>query len=121
VLIPQIIFGGPIINTKDNAVVDAISRFMITKWTWRGLGSTVGIDNVPAKPVELAGFGPEQAAQLAAGNRNLLPQDDGLYYRPPIAPDFEFAPFVYLAILCVFIILTLCLVAYFQRRKDIVR
>jgi ABC-type multidrug transport system ATPase subunit/pSer/pThr/pTyr-binding forkhead associated (FHA) protein len=123
VLIPQIIFGGPIINTKDNAVVDAISRFMVTKWTWKSLGSTVGIDNVPAKPVELAGFSPEQIQQLTAtgANPNLIQRDGLLFYKPPIAPDFEFTPLVYLAILCIFIILSLCLVAFFQRRKDIVR
>jgi ABC-type multidrug transport system ATPase subunit/pSer/pThr/pTyr-binding forkhead associated (FHA) protein len=121
VLIPQIIFGGPIINTKDNAIVDAISRFMITKWTWRGLGSTVGIDNVPPKPVELAGFSPEQVQQMAATNPNMVSRDGELFYLPPIAPDFQYRPYVYLAILCIFIILTLCLVAYFQRRKDIVR
>lgn len=122
VLIPQIIFGGPIINTKDSPIVDAISRFMITKWTWRGLGSTVGIDNVPAKPVELAGFSPEQIQQLAnSSNPNIIERAGDLFYKPPILPDFEFAPFVYLAILCIFIVLTLCLVAFFQRRKDIVR
>ena len=31
------------------------------------------------------------------------------------------APFVYLGFLGIFIILSLCLVAFFQRRKDIVR
>ena len=122
VLIPQIIFGGPIINTKDSPIVDAISRFMITKWTWRGLGSTVGIDNIPAKPVELAGFSPEQIQQLAnSSNPNMIERAGGLFYKPPILPDCEFAPCVYLAILCIFIVLTLCLVAFFQRRKDIVR
>ncbi len=123
VLIPQIIFGGPIINTKDSAVVDVISRFMVTKWTWKSLGSTVGIDNVPAKPVELNGFSGAEVQQLLATtkNPNLFQQAEALFYKPPIAPDFEFTPFVYLGFLGIFIILSLCLVAFFQRRKDIVR
>ena len=123
VLIPQIIFGGPIINVKDSPVVDVISRFMITKWTWKSLGSTVNIDNVPAKPVQLEGFSTAEIEQLLATstNTNLFRQGEALFYKPPIAPDFEFTPFVYLGILSVFIILSLCLVAFFQRRKDIVR
>lgn len=122
VLIPQMIFGGPIVNTKDDRLVDAISRLMVTKWTWRSLGATVNIDNVPAKPVELAGFSPEQIQQLAAGgNPNLISRDGGLFYNAPISPEFEYAPYVYLAILAVFIIVSLCLVAIFLRRKDIVR
>jgi hypothetical protein len=123
VLIPQMIFGGPIVNTRDDRLVDAISRLMVTKWTWKSLGSTVGIDNVPAKPVELAGFSAAEIQQLTATstNPNLVQRDGLLFFKAPIAPEFEFTPFVYLAILCVFIILSLCLVAFFLRRKDIVR
>ena len=122
-LIPQIIFGGPIINTRDNALVDVLSRFMITKWTWKSLGSTVGIDNIPAKPVQLAGFNQNEIQQLITNstNANLIQRGEELFYRPPITPTFEFTPIVYLAILSIFIILSLCLVAFFQRRKDIVR
>jgi hypothetical protein len=123
VLIPQIIFGGPLISTGGNIVVRAISQLMVTKWTWRALGSTLGVDDVPTQPVELQGFRPDQITQLIQSNTNpnILARGGDLFYKPPVGADFNFIPPVYLFVLGIFIIISLILVAVFLRRKDIVR
>ena len=79
-----------------------------------GLASTGALTMIRASMAPAGTWG-------TSTNTNLFRQGEALFYKPPIAPDFEFTPFVYLGILSVFIILSLCLVAFFQRRKDIVR
>lgn len=123
-LIPQIIFGGPLIGSGSNIVVATISHLTVTKWTWKALGATVGIDHIPTQPVEMRGFTAAQVAQLAFQNTNpniLTTVPDALYYRPPVGEDFNLFPPFYLFILCIFIVITLALVAFFLRRKDHVR
>ena len=123
VLIPQIIFGGPLISTGGNVIVRGISQLMVTKWTWRSLGSTLRIDDVPIQPVELQGFTAQQIAQLTqqSNNPNILNRGGALFYQAQVGADFNFIPPVYLFILGFFIVTSLALVAIFQRRKDIVR
>jgi ABC-type multidrug transport system ATPase subunit/pSer/pThr/pTyr-binding forkhead associated (FHA) protein len=123
VLIPQIIFGGPLINTGGNFVVQGIAQLMVTKWTWRALGSTLRIDDVPVQPVRLDGFEPQQIAQLTQQNTNpnIVNRDGVLYYIASVGRDFNFIPPVYLFILGFFIVVSLALVAVFLRRKDTVR
>ncbi len=123
VLIPQIIFGGPLINTGGNFVVRGISQLMVTKWTWRALGSTLRLDNVPVQPVRLDGFDQAQIAQLTQQNTNpnIVNRDGLLYYIAEVGRDFNFIPPVYLFILVFFIVVSLALVAVFLRRKDVVR
>lgn len=123
VLIPQIIFGGPLINTGGNFLVQWISQLMVTKWTWRSLGSTLRIDDVPVQPVRLDGFEAAQIAQLTQQNTNpnIVNRDGVLYYIAEVGNDFNFIPPVYLFILGFFIIVSLVLVAVFLRRKDTVR
>jgi len=123
VLIPQIIFGGPLISTGGNFVVRGISQLMVTKWTWRSLGSTLRIDDVPTQPVELQGFTAQQIAQLTqqSTNPNILNRGGALFYQAQVGADFNFIPPVYLFILGIFIITSFAMAAIFQRRKDIVR
>ena len=125
VLIPQIIFGGPLIGAGSNIIVATISHFMVTKWTWKALGATVNTDKIPTQPVELQGFRPEQIAQLAAQNTNpnIVNTGGRLYYQAPVGNDFGAVgyTFVYLLVLALFIVVSLTLVAYFLRRKDRVR
>ncbi len=123
VLIPQIIFGGPLIGAGGNVVVQGIAQLMVTKWTWRTLGSILGIDRIPTQPVELQGFPPEQIAQLIRQNTNpnIIVTDGTLFYRARVGQDFNLPFPVYLSILGFFIVICLALVAVFQRRKDIVR
>ncbi len=122
-LIPQIIFGGPLISTGGNFVVQGISQLMVTKWTWRALGSTLRIDDVPTQPVRLDGFDQNQIAQLTQQNTNpnITNRGGELFYTAQVGRDFNLIPPVYLFILALFIIVSLLLVAVFLRRKDIVR
>lgn len=124
ILIPQVIFGGPLIGSGGGFAVRAISQLMVTKWTWRALGSTLRLDEVPLQPVQLQGFTPLQIAQLTQQrqNPNLITDGDGnLYYRAPVGADFSFIPPVYLFVLGCFIVVSLILVAIFLRRKDVTR
>ncbi len=123
VLIPQIIFGGPLISTGGNIIVRGIAQLMVTKWTWRSLGSTLRVDDVPTQPVHLEGFTADQIAQLTQQNTNpnVVNRDGELYYIAQVGRDFNLIPPVYLAILVIFIIIFLIMVAVFLRRKDIVR
>ena len=124
ILIPQVIFGGPLIGSGGGFAVQAISQLMVTKWTWRALGSTLQIDNVPLQPVQLQGFTPLQIAQISQGsqNPNLLSDGaGGLYYQAPVGADFNFIPPVYLFVLGCFIVVSFVLVALFLRRKDVTR
>jgi ABC transport system ATP-binding/permease protein len=124
VLIPQIIFGGPLISTGGNVVVQGISQLMVTKWTWRALGSTLRIDDVPTQPVELQGFTQQQIAALSAqgnNNPNIITRGGQIFYQPPVGADFNLIPPIYLFILGFFVVISLALVAVFLRRKDIVR
>jgi ABC transport system ATP-binding/permease protein len=126
-LIPQIIFSGGLIDLNSNAFVNAVSQLMVTKWTWRALGATVGIDSIPMPLVEISGFdksqAPQIAAQLTAMNTHMSYDTarQTFYYLPTWGQDFVYYPFVYLVILALFIAVSLVLIAYFQRRKDIVR
>ena len=124
ILIPQVIFGGPLIGGGGGFVVQAISQLMVTKWTWRALGSTLRLDDVPLQPVQLQGFTPLQVAQLTqqTQNPNLIPGGGGdLFYRPPVGADFSFIPPIYLFVLGCFILVSFILVAFFMRRKDVTR
>ena len=124
ILIPQVIFGGPLIGSGGGLVVQAISQLMVTKWTWRALGSTLRLDDVPLQPVQLQGFMPPQIAQLTqqGQNPNLIVGSAGdLYYRAPVGADFSFIPPVYLFVLGCFTLVSLILVALFLRRKDVTR
>ena len=87
-------------------------------------GATVNTDKIPTQPVEMQGFNPNQIAQLAAQNSNpniITTVPNALFYKPPVGSDFGLFPPIYLLILGLFIVSTLVLVAYFQRRKDTVR
>lgn len=120
ILIPQVIFGGPLIGVGGGWAVRFISQLMVTKWTWRALGSTLHIDAVPLQPVELQGFTSAQIAQLTeqGANPNLIARGGDLFYRAPTSADFGFIAPVYLFVLGCFIVVSLALVALFLRRKD---
>jgi hypothetical protein len=122
-LIPQIIFSGVLVDLSNHAVGRFISYFMVTKWTYRALGATVDVDNVPLAKQPIRGLPPQLAPQLT-GNDSALAFDGarGTYYLLPTVPaEFSQPPLAYLAVLALFIAASLVLIALFQRRKDIVR
>jgi ABC-type multidrug transport system ATPase subunit len=123
ILIPQIIFSGIFVNLRENRVLELISHFMATKWTWRALGATTNIDDVPAKALTLTGIPPALAPQVGVTTGTIYPDATGqnLFYVQDIPPDFDQRPVAYLLILSLFIIASVVAVALFQRRKDIVR
>ena len=120
-LIPQIIFSGVIIGLSGAGSL--LSHLMVTKWTYRALGATLAADAVPLPRQELGSAPPGIAPQLVAGNPQLT-YDAGsqtMYLLPSHGNEFTLHPLVYLAILALFILASLLLVIYFQRRKDRVR
>ncbi len=128
-LIPQVIFSGVLVDLNSNPVVKAISHFMVTKWTWRALGATVDIDAIPVAKQAVEGFPttPDAIRQITGTNPRIFfdPAANGgaggFFYLPGVDAEFARNPLVYLLILGLFIVLSLALVAIFQRRKDIVR
>ncbi len=90
-LIPQVIFAGVVIDLHDNAIVNAISQFIVTKWTFRALGALVDLDAFP-RAGSFRDFG-----------------------------DFGWPPAVYLLLTGLFVGVSLVGITLFLRRKDIVR
>ncbi len=128
-LIPQVIFAGGLIDiphlTFDNGVrldgnplILALSHLMVAKWTWRALGATLGLDDVPPGRLPIEGVPPSVSPASVADNPRFLFADDVYYYLPPAAEHFPLHPLAYLLILAAFIAASLLLVALLQRRKD---
>lgn len=132
VLIPQVIFAGGLVGIPDlliegglrvngNPLVLLISHLMVTKWTWRAIGATVALDDVPPERLEIQGVPPSVTPGSVANNPFFMHDNGKYYYLADVGENFRFNPLFYLLILGGFIALSLILVTVFQKRKDRVR